>query len=275
MKRAYADTSEGQVHYATEGSGEPLLLIHESPRSSAAYASIMPLLGKNHRVIAMDTPGYGNSAPPPRPYQMEDYADSVAHFLDSLGIATVDVMGEHTGASIAVELAARWPERVRRLVLDGLPFFPSTEARLARLKQVKGRTLETEEADGSHFTRVWQWALPKAVVGGGKEASQSDLAVVAGYTLDALKAGRQWKEMGMAVFSYDPKARLPLIQAPTLVVSETGESINPYTQLYQEIQGLIPRSSVAIIEGGDSRYNFAAAKELVEKVLSFLETPVP
>ena len=76
---------------------------------------------------------------------------------------------------------------------------------------------------------------------------------MAGYTLDALKAGRQWKEMGKAVFSYDPKARLPLIQAQTLVVSETGESINPYTQLYQEIQGLIPRSSVAIIEAGVSK----------------------
>ena len=275
MKHAYLDTPEGQVHYVTKGSGEPLLLIHESPRSWAAYARIIPSLAKTHRVIAMDTPGFGNSEPPPWPYHMEDYADSVARFMDSLGIVTTDVMGEHTGACIAVELAARWPARVRKLMLNGLPFFPSPEARQARLEQVKGRTLETQEMDGSHFTRVWQWALPKVMIDGKEEVSDGDLELVAGYTLDALRAGQQWKQMGIAVFSYDPRPRLPLIQAQTLVISETGESINPYTQQDQELQALIPHSSVAIIQSGDSRYNIDAAKELTATVLRFLENTAP
>ncbi len=58
MKRAYADIPGAQVHYVTEGSDEPLILLHESPRSWRTYTRLIPLLAKTHRVIAMDTLGF-------------------------------------------------------------------------------------------------------------------------------------------------------------------------------------------------------------------------
>ena len=275
MKRAYADITEGQVHYMTEGSGEAFLLLHESPHNWSAYAQMIPLLAKTHRVIAMDTLGFGNSDPPPRDFQIGDYAESVAHFLDSLNIGSAYVMGDRTGACISVELAVRWPERVKGLVLNGLPFWTSWEERLARLEQIKGRDWEAQEVDGSHCTRIWQHFLE--TMPGGKEGniSEGDLEILARTTLDVLKAGPRWKAVDIGVFSYDPEPRLPLVKAPTLVMGVTSEGANWYTKRPNEVSALIPRSEVSIIEGGDMRVKIIRAGEVVEIIRRFFESHTP
>ncbi len=276
MKRAYTDIPEGQVHYVTEGTGEPVLLLHESPRSWVTYARMIPLLGKTHRVIAMDTLGFGNSDPPPRDFRVEDYAESVVHFMDSLQIDKTNLAGNRTSATIAVEVAVRWPERVTRLIIDGLPFWNNTEERVARLEETKGRDLEAEVVDGSHCSRLWQRFLA-GVPGGGKDGlTEEDLEFVAGYTIDALRAGPRWKAIDVNIsFSYEPNPRLPLIKAPTLVIGVTGEGPNWYTKRPHEVSALIPESTVGIIEGGDRRVKIVQAKEMVETIRRFLETPMP
>ena len=94
MKRGYVDTADGQIHYVTEGSGNPLLLLHMSPRSWTLYRRMIPLLSSIRRVIAMDTLGFGNSDPIPSNYrEISDYAQNVAHFLDALGIEKTDIWG--------------------------------------------------------------------------------------------------------------------------------------------------------------------------------------
>ena len=60
MKRGFADTSHGQIHYLTEGSGEPLLMLHMTPTSSQEFALVIPILAKKYWGIAMDTLGYGD-----------------------------------------------------------------------------------------------------------------------------------------------------------------------------------------------------------------------
>src|SRR5579862_94804 len=102
MQRGYADTPEGQIHYFTEGSGKPLLLLHMTPRSSTMYRRLIPTLARTRRVIAMDTLGFGNSDPAPACYkQIGDYARNVVHFLDAMGIERADVLGTFTGSLIA------------------------------------------------------------------------------------------------------------------------------------------------------------------------------
>ena len=276
MKRAYADIPEGQVHYATEGSGEPFILLHESPRSWRAYARLIPLLAKTHWVIAMDTLGFGDSDPHPDASDMSDYSESVVHFMDSLGIDKANVMGDHTGACIALELAATRPERLRRLVLAGLPFWISTEERVARLEQTKGRDWDTQVDDGSHCTRIWQRMLTTRVPGGGESGvTEDDLEYVRGFTLDALRAGPRWKPIDLIVFSYDPDPRLPLVKSPALVLGVNGEGPSWYTKRDNEVHALIPGSTVVVIDGGDSRFKILRAQEVAETLQSFLATPIP
>lgn len=73
-----------------------------------------------HPSIAMDTPGFGQSDPPPRPAPgLGWYATRVRDLLDALGIQRAHLAGHHTGAMIACEVAAAFPERVASLAPVG------------------------------------------------------------------------------------------------------------------------------------------------------------
>src|SRR5262245_27942880 len=127
MRRAYVDTPEGQVHYASEGEGSPLVLLHYTGRSLEFYRPIIPLLARTRRVIAVDTPGFGSSDPPERPLSIEEYANRVVDFADRLDLGVFDLFGSNTGAAIGIEIAATRPERVRKLGLMAVPYFATPE----------------------------------------------------------------------------------------------------------------------------------------------------
>src|ERR1035437_6590458 len=118
MKRGYADTPEGQIHYMSAGVGEPLLLLHQTG-SSRQYRKLMPMLAEHYRIYAPDNLGSGNSDPLPANVQIPDLARSMVHFMDFLGIDKAHIFGFHTGNKIATEMAAAWPDRVDRLMLCG------------------------------------------------------------------------------------------------------------------------------------------------------------
>src|SRR5579859_7717356 len=113
IRRGYADTSRGQVHYAevipqAPASPVPVVLLHQTPRSWDEYREVLPLLGRTRRAIAMDTIGFGASAPI-SDHAIETYASVVVEFIQALGLARAALVGHHTGGLIAIETAARAP----------------------------------------------------------------------------------------------------------------------------------------------------------------------
>ena len=66
IKRAFLDTEDGQILYRIGGEGEPLLLLHMTPRSSDEFREVMPILAQHRQVIAMDLMGLGDSDKPPQ-----------------------------------------------------------------------------------------------------------------------------------------------------------------------------------------------------------------
>ncbi len=131
IDRHFVRLTEGLVHYREAGSdqtGLPILMMHASPASSAFLEPLMAELGKTRRVIAPDTLGNGDSAPPLEPSpELQDYADSMVRFLDALDIARCDVYGTHTGSHIGVELALAQPERVAHLTMHGIAVLSDEE----------------------------------------------------------------------------------------------------------------------------------------------------
>ena len=87
------------------------------------FEKAIPIFARHYRVIAMDTIGYGESDKPTRQMEIPEYAESVADFMDVLEIDKASVVGHHTGGGIAVELAASYPQRVMRLVINGAPWW--------------------------------------------------------------------------------------------------------------------------------------------------------
>jgi pimeloyl-ACP methyl ester carboxylesterase len=89
-------------------------------------------MARYRRVVAPDAMGYGGSDTPPSPPQITDYARLLDDALDAANEGGVDLLGYHTGAIIAAELARLRPDRVGRLVLIGVPYFTGEEQQLWR-----------------------------------------------------------------------------------------------------------------------------------------------
>jgi pimeloyl-ACP methyl ester carboxylesterase len=103
--------------YAEQGAGEPLVLIHGVGMRLEAWAPQMAVLGKSHRVIAVDMPGHGESRSLPSEAGLEAFVAWLGLFLDDLELERVNVGGHSMGALIAGGAAATFGERVSRVAL--------------------------------------------------------------------------------------------------------------------------------------------------------------
>ena len=93
MEFHYIKTELGQLHIATAGQGDPIILLHQTPRSWDEYRELIPLLAVEHRVIAMDMYGFGQSAKFAAPQTIEKYASGVIALADAMGLAVLICWG--------------------------------------------------------------------------------------------------------------------------------------------------------------------------------------
>jgi len=258
MGKAYANIPEGQIHYRTEGRGPNLLLLHQAPMSGDEFADMIPILAKNYRVVAMDTLGHGNSDDPPREYEIEDFARSVINFLDILGINKTNILGHHTGATIAVELAAAYPGRVDKLILSGCPVWEPEEWKVF-LSQPMTRDLAMTD-DGQFLTKTWEKYKSMS--------PHSNPELWFKPFIISLKARTRPYDAHFAVARYNIKPRLRLIKSPTLL---TSGSEDVFVHQLESTKNLIPRCRTEVIEGGGFFVCFERPEEFAQAALDFLE----
>jgi pimeloyl-ACP methyl ester carboxylesterase len=119
----FFDAKGVKVHYLIEGSGEPVVLIHgldSSARMNWQMPGTIDALAKDHQVIAIDLPGYGESDKPDDPAAYgEQWIDDVILLLDRLNIRKAHIVGYSMGGMIALKLIAEHPERVISGTLGG------------------------------------------------------------------------------------------------------------------------------------------------------------
>jgi len=164
VRRHYISGREGQIHYYSSPdrqAGVPLLCLHMSPHSASIYENFVAAMGARRLTIAVDTPGFGNSYIPNHEPEIADYAAAMGDVLDALEIANVNVMGYHTGSSIALELARQRPTQVQRLVLVSAPIWSAEERALVAHRTVP----QVVSADGSHLQHYWQEAVSYSMPG--------------------------------------------------------------------------------------------------------------
>ncbi|HEY9415582.1 MAG TPA: alpha/beta hydrolase [Pseudonocardia sp.] len=99
------------------GSGPPLVLIHGIGDSSATWESLIPMLARDHLVIAPDLLGHGDSDKPRADYSVAGFANGVRDLLGVLGIRRATLIGHSLGGGVAMQFAYQFPERTERLVL--------------------------------------------------------------------------------------------------------------------------------------------------------------
>jgi pimeloyl-ACP methyl ester carboxylesterase len=266
IKRAFLDTQDGQILYRIGGEGEPLLLLHQNPRSSDEFREFMSILAQTRRVIAMDFLGLGDSDKPPKMYSTEDYAKTVIALLEELGISRTSILGNHTGAFVAGEVAAAYPEKVDKLILCNAFGFDE-EGKEALLKRFyDGFKIK---ADGSHLMERWS---ARAQYVGSPELNQR-------WVLDDLKSFGYPLYAIWAVQDYCLNApkRFQLIKSPTLIIWGT-EDMKTFDKLGLAkvenryfVSKAIPHSKVVEIEGGTICMMNQMPEEISQIVINFLE----
>ncbi|QNK65601.1 alpha/beta fold hydrolase [Variovorax sp. PAMC26660] len=262
IRRAFADLSVGQVHYAACGdSNAPaVLLLHQSPRSWAEYRGVLPLIGAQRYAIAMDTAGFGDSADGGVPASIAQWARVACELLDALHIEPADVVGHHTGGVVALELAAAFPERVRSLVLSSTPY--TDEAfRRARADRPPIDEVAPSE-DGSHLAALWKKRQ------GFYPPGRPDL--LEAFVLDALKVGHRVEEGHRAVASYRMEDRIGRVTQAALIIRATDD---PFAAPHaRELQHHLPQARIVDIEGGMVPLPDQMPEAFAHTVLGFLST---
>ena len=112
-----ATVGDISMHYETEGSGDPLILIPYLSADHACYAFQTPDYSKHFTCVAVDLRGAGTTDKPDGPYSTEQLADDVAGLMEALDIDRAHVAGMSFGAAAGMWLAAKYPDRVASLSL--------------------------------------------------------------------------------------------------------------------------------------------------------------
>lgn len=207
LRRSYAPSPFGQTHLVqagpTGGRRPPLVLLHLMPFSGVWWRPLQTALA-DRATIAIDLAGCGGSDAAPTQPQLAAYGDAVLAALNHLGLRRVDLMGYHTGGAVAADLAVRRPERVRRLILAGVPLFGPAE-HAARTASLGPRDYGAPGAVEARWKQIRDWfpALPLA--------RQLELFA------ESLRIGANGHWPLKAILDWDAEASLKAIRHPCLV----------------------------------------------------------
>lgn len=239
VERRFVRIPSGVVHCAIAGTGETVLLLHQTPRSWDEYRDVLPLLGRHRRVIAMDTMGFGDSS------RLRDGQDSIERWagaalelLDALGIEQNAVVGHHTGAYIATEIAVARPDRVTAAVLSSM----ALSSREERLAHASGRAVVDDvdpELDGKHLIELWRLRAP---------FYPPDRELLERFIIDCLKAGDLAAEGHRIVARYPSEERVSLLRCPVLLIGAT-EDPHSFGSL-SRLRSALPDAAVVELDGG-------------------------
>jgi len=114
-KGSYASVNGLEMYYEIHGSGQPLVLLHGAFGFVEGWATVLPTLTKTHQVIAVELQGHGHTNDLERPLIYEQMAEDVAALLQQLQIKDADLFGYSMGGMVALGVAIRHPELVRKL----------------------------------------------------------------------------------------------------------------------------------------------------------------
>ncbi|HXQ60742.1 MAG TPA: alpha/beta fold hydrolase [Acidimicrobiales bacterium] len=237
-------TAVGVVEIRRGGTDSPVPVVYlHSAQGEGAAMAFLEALAETRRVVAPVFPGFGASEGLEAIDDIEDASFHVLDVLDRLDFAQVDLIGLSLGGWMAAELATRWPDRVRRVVLvnavglyvDGAP-----------IKEIFGRPLDELAvdlyADPDHPVAQMMRALAQSE--GSVDQIPFDLL------RPVIQAQAATAKLGWNPYLHNPKLRrrLDRISAPALVVHGEHDGIVPRAHAEAYAAG-IPDARLVDLEG--------------------------
>ncbi|MCY3849622.1 MAG: alpha/beta fold hydrolase [Acidimicrobiaceae bacterium] len=250
-----------------DGEGPPLVLIHGVGLDHTMWDPVVEALAQQRQVLRYDLLGHGSSEDLPGPRRPEDFVAQFLEALDSHGIETSDVVGLSLGGLIALMVAARHPDRVRRAVLASTVFGRSESQRSGVRKRLD--LAEDEGLEPVADLAIKRWFTP-----GWRESHPAETEAVRQRLLTTDHAG-YLKAYRLFVGTDALAATLaPDIQAPTLVLA--GErDIGSTPEMALALADAIPRGEAQIMSGVHHLAPVEEPHRFSSAILEFLDQESP
>jgi pimeloyl-ACP methyl ester carboxylesterase len=261
----YAPVNGLNMYYEIQGTGEPLVLLHGAYMTIDAMGEVVPELARTRQVIAVELQGHGRTADVDRPLSYEQMADDTAALLRHLGIEQADVFGYSMGGGVALQVAIRHPEVVRKLVVASASY-TSDGMHPELLEMIP--TITPDVFAGSPIEEEYLRTAP----------NPDDFP-----TLVA-----KMKRLDMEPFAW-PAEEIGGIAAPTLLIVGDSDAIRleHAVELFRLLGGGVmgdlaglPKSQLAVLPG--TTHFVPAGSGVLERadwllpiIVSFLDAPMP
>ena len=228
------------LYHRETGQGTPLVLIHGFPFDSRMWDDQLAGLSDHFRVIAVELPGYGQSAPP-RPFTTASAAEEVHELLKSIGALPCALVGLSMGGYVCFEFAARFLADMRALVLADTRY----DADSAEARENRNRMIQLVRERGS--AAIADIMEPKLLA---PDTPKTRPAVQQKLRQIMESVSPQTIEHTLAALRdrSDSTGRLKSITVPTLIVMGQQDAITPLS-VAQAMQQGIPRAQRAVIPG--------------------------
>jgi pimeloyl-ACP methyl ester carboxylesterase len=257
----YAPVNGLQMYYEIHGSGGvPVILLHGAYMNIGSMSELLTELAKNRQVVAVEFQGHGHTADIDRPIDYELLTDDVAALMDHLGIAQADIVGYSVGGGVALRLASRRPDLVRKIVsasshyrLDGM--YPEVLAGIAEITP--------EAMMGTPWYEEYARVAP--------HPDEFPVVVEKLKTLDAVE------------FAF-PEEDMQAIAAPTLLIAGDADVIQPEhtLALFRLLGGGVPgdlaglpKARLAVLPSTTHITVMARLPWLMPMIEEFLAEPMP
>ena len=257
----YVPVNGLNMYYEIHGTGQPLVLLHGAFSAiGTSFGALLPELAKTRQVVAFELQGHGRTADIDRPLSLEQMADDTAAALQHLGIARADIFGYSMGAAVALHVAIRHPQVVRKLVLASVTYnmsgiHPGTMEGLGEMKP--------EMMIGSPWHDEYLRVAP-------------DPDHFAAFFAKKTQMDRAIKDI--------PAETIAAIKAPILIVIGDSDLVRPEhaVEMFRLLGGGVfgdmapmPPSQLAILPGTTHVTLVGRAELLLAIIPPFLDAPMP
>ncbi|PWT90852.1 MAG: alpha/beta hydrolase [Acidobacteria bacterium] len=240
---SFAQVRDVDLYYEVHGNGDPILLIPGLGSDANTWAPFVPAFS-SYRTILIENRGSGRSAKPPGPYTTEEMADDAAAILDYLGINRAHVIGKSMGGMIAQILAAKYPTRVRSLVLaSSLMKHDGYGAELVEL----GRLIAEKAGLFATYRQAFLMSYSReyCITTRGRLAEVAELMA----KMDQKEVMRGYHGQSIACELHDSRNHVQAIRCPTLVIVGAEDIITP-PQASRELAAAIAGAELVILPRG-------------------------
>ena len=257
----YAPVNGLNMYYEIHGTGRPLVLLHGAFSAiGTSFGNVLPELAKTRQVIAFEMQAHGRTADIDRPLSMVQMADDTVAALQRLGIENADFFGFSMGGGVALQVAIRHPEVVRKLMLASVSY----------------------KLDGIHPGLMKDLAEMKPEMMFGSPWHE-EYVRIAPRPEDFAKLFAKKTQMDREVRDL-PAELIEAIKSPTLLIIGDSDIVRPEhaVEMFRLLGGGVmgdltglPDSQLAILPGTTHATLVERGDWLASMITAFLDAPMP